>query len=129
MFPLNSSTQLFNINGLTVVNYGLKIPPASTGSYSSLISASKNLKQKFVFFSFYYLVINDVNQQTSVCRVDISPNRGINVPCSNDVSSVFTYNSNGFPSTAITNLGMICNVACKKMIRIFFCLFINNCLI
>jgi len=114
MFPLNSSTQLFNINGLTVVNYGLKIPPASTGSYSSLTSASKNLKQKFVFFSFYYLVTSDVNQQTSVCRVDISPNRGSNVPCSSDVSSVFTYNSNGVSSIATTNLGTMCNIAGKN---------------
>jgi len=42
MFPLNSSTQSFNINSLTIVNYGLKIPGASFGSYSSLNSASKN---------------------------------------------------------------------------------------
>ncbi len=59
------------------------------------------------------IVTNEVNQQTSVCRVDISSNRGNDVPCSNDVSSIFTYNSNGVPSQATTNLGMICNVACK----------------
>ncbi|CAF0916171.1 unnamed protein product [Rotaria sp. Silwood1] len=95
MFPLNSTTQSFNRNSLTIVNYGLKIPVASVGTYSSLNSA----------------IINEANQQTSVCRVDISPNRGSNVPCSNDVSSVFTYNSNGYSSVATTNLGMMCNIA------------------
>ena len=59
------------------------------------------------------IVTSDASQQASVCRVDISPSRGNDVPCSNDVSSVFTYNSNGVSSQATTNLGMICNVACK----------------
>ncbi|CAF3632430.1 unnamed protein product [Rotaria sordida] len=95
IFPLNSTTQLFNRNSLTIVNYGLKVPVASIGTYSSLNSA----------------IINEVNQQTSVCRIDISLNRGSNVPCSNDVSSVFTYNSNGYSSIATTNLGIICSIA------------------
>jgi len=118
MFPLNTSTQSFNINSLTIVNYGLKIPEGSFGSYTQLTSASKNIrKTKFYFISsfFCYLVTNEANQETSVCRVDISPNRGDNVPCSDDVSSVFTYNTNGFSSIATTNLGMICNVARKKL--------------
>ncbi len=72
-----------------------------------------------------FIVSNEVNQQTSVCRVDISPSRGSNVPCSNDVSSVFTYNSNGYSSIAVTNLGLICSVAGKKLFKyLFFC--INN---
>ncbi|CAF2512453.1 unnamed protein product [Rotaria sp. Silwood2] len=95
IFPFNSTTQSFDRNSLTIVNYGLKIPVASVGTYSSLNSA----------------IVNEVNQHTSVCRVDISPNRGRNVPCSNDVSSVFTYNSNGYSSIATTDLGMICNLA------------------
>ncbi|CAF2076674.1 unnamed protein product [Rotaria magnacalcarata] len=94
-FPLSSTTQPFNINSLTVANYGLKIPVASYGTYSSLSSS----------------IINEPNQQTSICRVDLSPNRGTNVPCSNDVSSAFTYNANGYSSLATTNLGMICNIA------------------
>jgi hypothetical protein len=48
MFPLNSSTQSFNRNSLTVVNYGLKIPDASFGMYSSLNSASKSITD-FIF--------------------------------------------------------------------------------
>jgi hypothetical protein len=97
-----------------VVNYGLKIPDSSFGMYSSLNSASKCMTN-FVFhlISSWYIVSNEVNQQTSVCRVDISANRGSNVPCSNDISSIFNYNSNGFSATAITNLGMICSVAGK----------------
>lgn len=47
MFPLNSSTQAFNINSLTIVNYGLKIPKGSYGSYTSLNSSSKNLSRFF----------------------------------------------------------------------------------
>ncbi len=66
-----------------------------------------------MIFFHCIIVTNEANQQTSVCRVDISPNRGTDVPCSNDVSSIFTYNSNGLSYEAITNLGMICNVACK----------------
>ncbi len=53
MFALNSSTQSFNRNSLTVVNYGLKIPPASYGTYSSLNSASKNIKK--LYFNFILL--------------------------------------------------------------------------
>ncbi|CAF3743558.1 unnamed protein product [Rotaria socialis] len=94
-FPLSSTAQPFNINSLTVINYGLKVPVASYGTYSSLSSS----------------IINEPNQQTSICRVDISPNRGTNVPCSNDVSSAFTYNANGYSSLATTDLGMICNIA------------------
>ncbi|CAF4036975.1 unnamed protein product [Adineta steineri] len=94
MYAINSSTQTFTRNGLTIVNFGLKIPPSSVGMYSSLNSA----------------ITSEASQQTSVCRVDISTNRGSNVPCSDDVSSVFTYNSNGLSSTAVTNLGLICNV-------------------
>ncbi|UJR30625.1 hypothetical protein I4U23_018150 [Adineta vaga] len=94
MFALNSTTQSFTRNGLTIANYGLKIPSASYGMYSSLSSA----------------IANEANQQTSVCRVDISSRRGSNVPCSNDVSSVFSYNSNGVPSSATTNLGLICSI-------------------
>ncbi len=45
MFAINSSTQSYNINSLTVVNYGLKIPTASYGTYSSLNSSSKILKK------------------------------------------------------------------------------------
>jgi hypothetical protein len=62
----------------------------------------------------FHLVINEVNQQTSICRVDISSvTRGINVPCSNDVSSVFTFNSNSLSSSAVTDLGVLCNIACQ----------------
>lgn len=65
-----------------------------------------------MFSPFLYTIVsNEANQQTSVCRVDISPNRGINVPCSNDVSSIFTYNPNGISSQSTTDLGMICSVA------------------
>ena len=67
-----------------------------------------------IYFLIDDIVSNEVNQQTSVCRVDISPNRGSDVPCSNDVSSIFSFNSNGFSSIATTNLGMICNIACKN---------------
>lgn len=63
--------------------------------------------------SLCYLVINEPNQQTSVCRVDISPNRGSNVPCSNDVSSVLAYNANGYSSVATTNFGVICSISCE----------------
>jgi hypothetical protein len=120
MFPLNTSSQSFNINTLTVVNYGLKIPIGSFGSYSSLNSASNTIKKYFFRLLFISrIVTNEANQQTSVCRVDISPIRGSDVPCSNDISSVFTFNSNGFSAIATTNLGMICNVACKTS-KIFF---------
>jgi hypothetical protein len=55
MFPLNSSTQSFNRNSLTIVNYGLKIPSGSFGGYSSLNSASKNTKNKLIllFYSIF----------------------------------------------------------------------------
>lgn len=71
-------------------------------------------KRNFVYLYLSYLVANDANQQTSVCRVDISPSRGRNVPCSPDLSSVFTYNANGVSSSATTNLGLICSIACKN---------------
>jgi hypothetical protein len=69
-------------------------------------------------------VINEGNQQTSVCRVDISPNRGSNVPCSNDISSIFTYNSNGFSAAATTNLGMICSIASEYPSCVCVCLYL-----
>ena len=100
-----------------MVNYGLKIPANSFGSYSSLISDSKTFEKNTIFFltTPHTIVSAEANQQTSVCRVDISPSRGINVPCSNDVSSVFAYNTNGISSQSTTNLGMICSVACKSV--------------
>ena len=41
LFPLNSTTQAFNQNTLTIAQYGLKIPPTSHGGYSALTSTGK----------------------------------------------------------------------------------------